>query len=78
MPTTFTADSALTVRPAIDAACARVAPTWPLDQFIAVNPYWGWRELPAAEVAAQIAEQVAACHSSPTTPIPAPGPLLSR
>lgn len=52
MPTTFTADRALTVRPAIDVACGRVAPTWPLDQFIAVNPYWGWRELPSAEVAA--------------------------
>ena len=26
----------------IDAACARVAPTWPLDEFIAVNPCWGW------------------------------------
>jgi uncharacterized protein YbcC (UPF0753/DUF2309 family) len=27
---------------AIDAACAAIAPTWPLDQFIAVNPWWGW------------------------------------
>ncbi|SNT15776.1 hypothetical protein SAMN06265795_11598 [Noviherbaspirillum humi] len=27
---------------AIDAACAAIAPTWPLDRFIAVNPYWGW------------------------------------
>ena len=27
------------VQAAIDAACARIAPTWPLDRFIAVNPY---------------------------------------
>ena len=26
----------------ITTATARVAPTWPLDQLIAVNPYWGW------------------------------------
>ena len=27
---------------AVEAACGRIAPTWPLDRFIAVNPYWGW------------------------------------
>ena len=26
----------------IAAATQCVAPTWPLDEFIAVNPYWGW------------------------------------
>ncbi|TGD73980.1 DUF2309 domain-containing protein [Mangrovimicrobium sediminis] len=25
---------------AIDAACERIAPTWPLDRMIAVSPYW--------------------------------------
>lgn len=35
-------------------ACARIAPTWPLDQFIAVNPYWGWREQSAPAVSAQL------------------------
>jgi uncharacterized protein YbcC (UPF0753/DUF2309 family) len=37
----------------IATATARVAPTWPLDQFIAVNPYWGWvaRPLPEASAA---------------------------
>ncbi len=39
---------------AIDAACDRIAPTWPLDRFIAVNPYWGWRSSPIAEVAARL------------------------
>ena len=37
-----------------DTACARIAPTWPLDQFIAVNPYWGWVDRPFAEVAAEL------------------------
>ena len=38
---------------AIAQAAARVAPTWPLDQFIAVNPYWGWvgQPMPAAAAA---------------------------
>ena len=39
---------------AIAAACDRIAPTWPLDQFIAVNPYWGWRSLPIEVAAAQL------------------------
>jgi uncharacterized protein YbcC (UPF0753/DUF2309 family) len=39
----------------IDAACARIAPTWPLDRFIAVNPYWGQLERPIAAAAAQLA-----------------------
>ncbi len=30
------------VNAAIDMACSHIAPTWPLDQFIAVNPYWGF------------------------------------
>lgn len=38
-----------------DAACARIAPTWPLDQFIAVNPYWGWVDKPFGEAAAELA-----------------------
>ncbi len=33
----------------IAKACDRVAPTWPLDQFIAVNPYWGWRSSSALD-----------------------------
>ncbi len=40
---------------AIDRACARIAPTWPLDRFIAVNPYWGQLERPIAAAAAQLA-----------------------
>ena len=43
------------LRPLIDAACARIAPTWPLDQFIAVNPYWGHLERPITAAAAHLA-----------------------
>ena len=39
---------------AIAQACDRIAPTWPLDRFIAVNPYWGWLRHPAPEAAAQL------------------------
>ena len=38
----------------IAVACDRIAPTWPLDQFIAVNPYWGWRGTPMPEAAARL------------------------
>ncbi len=43
------------LRPVIDAACARIAPTWPLDRFIAVNPYWGHLERPITTAAANLA-----------------------
>jgi uncharacterized protein len=39
---------------AVANACARIAPTWPLDQFIAVNPYGGWRQHAIAEAAAAL------------------------
>lgn len=29
------------------SACDHVAPVWPLDQWIAVNPFWGLKHLPA-------------------------------
>ena len=47
--------TAAALRPAIDQACAHIAPTWPLDRFIAVNPYWGHLERPIAAAAAQLA-----------------------
>jgi uncharacterized protein YbcC (UPF0753/DUF2309 family) len=39
---------------AVAAACGRIAPTWPLDRFIAVNPYWGWIERPFEQVAGDL------------------------
>ena len=35
-------------------ACARIAPTWPLDRFIAVNPFWPLVDRPYDEVAAEV------------------------
>jgi uncharacterized protein YbcC (UPF0753/DUF2309 family) len=36
---------------AVETACRRIAPTWPLDQFIAVNPYWGFIDESVCDVA---------------------------
>ena len=33
---------------------AQIAPNWPLDQMIAVNPYWPLRHQPIEEVAARL------------------------
>ena len=38
-----------------ERACARIAPTWPLDRFIAVNPFWPLTHKPIAEVAGDLA-----------------------
>jgi len=48
-------DSDIDINAAVDRACARIAPTWPLDRFIAVNPYWGQLERPMSTAAAQLA-----------------------
>lgn len=34
-------EKAVLLKTAVDAVCASVAPNWPLDRMIAVNPYWG-------------------------------------
>jgi uncharacterized protein YbcC (UPF0753/DUF2309 family) len=39
---------------AVEAACRSIAPAWPLDRFIAVNPYLGWIDRPFEEAAAQL------------------------
>ncbi|MBA3461067.1 MAG: DUF2309 domain-containing protein, partial [Deltaproteobacteria bacterium] len=38
-----------------ERACARIAPTWPLDRFIALNPFWSLIDKPISEVAGEIA-----------------------
>ncbi len=38
----------------IDSACQAIAPLWPLDRFIAVNPFHGWRETPFPEAATKL------------------------
>lgn len=39
----------------IERACSRIAPTWPLDRFIAVNPLWGFTDQPLPSVSARLA-----------------------
>ncbi|MCX5740892.1 MAG: Na-translocating system protein MpsB [Proteobacteria bacterium] len=39
----------------IDQACAAIAPTWPLDRFIAVNPFWELVDQPLPAVSARLA-----------------------
>lgn len=39
---------------AVAQACDRIAPSWPLDRFIAVNPHWGWIDRPIEEAAARL------------------------
>ncbi|HEX5360522.1 MAG TPA: putative inorganic carbon transporter subunit DabA, partial [Fluviicoccus sp.] len=46
---TFTPDPALAA--AVEASLQRLAPVWPLDRFIAVNPWWGFTHLPLPEAA---------------------------
>ncbi|MCU0682093.1 MAG: DUF2309 domain-containing protein [Polyangiaceae bacterium] len=39
---------------AIARASARIAPTWPLDRFIAVNPFWGFTDSTPPDVSARL------------------------
>src|ERR1044071_6035003 len=43
------------LRTAAERACSRIAPTWPLDRFIAVNPFWPLTHKPVSEVAGELA-----------------------
>ena len=38
----------------MDRACALIAPTWPLDRFIAVNPFWEMVDEPLPKVSAKL------------------------
>ncbi|MEC8860522.1 MAG: DUF2309 domain-containing protein [Pseudomonadota bacterium] len=38
----------------VRVACQRIAPVWPLDQSIAVNPWWELRDQPIEDVAAEL------------------------
>ena len=48
-------DDDLALREAIASAVDTIAPSWPLDRMIAVNPYWGRIQQPFEEVAAALA-----------------------
>lgn len=43
------------LKEAAERACARIAPTWPLDRFIAVNPFWSRTDRPFPRVAGELA-----------------------
>ena len=47
------------LEPSVVAACGRIAPTWPLDQFIAVNPYWGFVGQPIEQAARRLGKYAA-------------------
>lgn len=47
------------------AVCARVAPVWPLESFVAVNPYFGMREHDFATVAQTLADVAGARSTMP-------------
>jgi len=53
-------------RDAVQAACRRIAPTWPLDRFIAVNPLWGFIDQPVQAASENIAHL---CGSPLTMPM---------
>ena len=38
-----------------EKACARIAPTWPLDRFLAVNPFWNLTSKPLPIVSGELA-----------------------
>lgn len=52
-------------RAAIERACAHIAPTWPLDRFIAVNPLWEMTDRPFPKVAAELAARSGATMLMP-------------
>ena len=51
---------------AIEAACRVIAPSWPLDRQIAVNPYWGFIAQPFAQTAASVRRLVGGRIALPT------------
>ena len=38
----------------VSIACERIAPSWPLDRWIAVNPWWGHRHQGIEEAAIEL------------------------
>ena len=40
---------------AVSRACDHIAPSWPLDRLIAVNPFWGFANTPIERAAAELA-----------------------
>lgn len=51
---TLSADFLSQCHEAAARACARIAPAWPLDRFLAVNPFWGFTDLSMPAVSARL------------------------
>ncbi|AKU93672.1 hypothetical protein AKJ09_00336 [Labilithrix luteola] len=45
----------ITLKEAAERACSRIAPSWPLDRFAAVNPFWARTDKPVTQVAGELA-----------------------
>ena len=52
---------------AIDEACGRIAPVWPLDQWIAVNPWWGHKDQLATDAHRELLQRNNAGLLMPST-----------
>jgi len=59
----------LLIDTACDEACRRIAPAWPLDRAIAVNPHWSRVGMPVRQVAARMAV-LAGIHVFPQREVP--------
>ncbi|HJL50584.1 MAG TPA: putative inorganic carbon transporter subunit DabA, partial [Polyangiaceae bacterium LLY-WYZ-15_(1-7)] len=58
-------ESTASILPALRRAAAQVAPAWPLDRFVAVNPYFGVADRPFEEAAARLARAAGARVTMP-------------
>lgn len=65
--TTSTARVSADVEQAITHACDRIAPSWPLDRLIAVNPFWGFVGAPIEHAAAEVSALSGATMLMPRT-----------
>ncbi|MCP5487918.1 MAG: DUF2309 domain-containing protein [Verrucomicrobia bacterium] len=54
------------MRTELRAVCARIAPVWPLESFVAVNPYFGMSDLGFGSVASRL-EKVAGARTTLAT-----------
>lgn len=53
-------------RQALHQAASKVAPVWPLDQWIAVNPWWGMKQLPIEQAEHQLTQRAGVSLTMPT------------
>jgi uncharacterized protein len=63
--TTMTTMLTTHIKDAAEYASTHIAPTWPLDQFIAVNPYWGFANQLIEDAAATLAQRSGTAMTMP-------------